>query len=705
VTEVAAATDESAVELEQIKRLISLFTEGVSGRALNINAFEPNQPVGDAHRAPVISSDGQSIFLPSFFDTHASAQENFGAYRISVLHQVGYDEFGTFRFNLKRASLHIPEIGQKLKEQQARIDSGDQPSPPPIKTPAAKQLDIEQFFTLWPNANLTRAFFQTVEAWRIDRAVAENYPGARADLQREMRFALAQRKAPSGHHVSQIHERLTRYTLGDTETLTESKAPVLQEIAGLMESLPQTNHSVYDSARITAQIVERVSSEYLTVSEALPLDADSLGEVMSTDEATADEEPSEGNPVQYRGEPFEMPAMIKRREHAQENADQEMTNLLDADAPDDEDDDDESQVSPLIDSLTPRPPAPKEDELHIKIEEWNYLKQRYIKDWCTIVQYPLAGEAGSFHRDLMTRHRDSFVRTRRQFNSIRPEAIRRERHQPDGEEFELDRLIERFADRRAGLSGDDRLYYQRQRAERDVSAAFLLDMSASTDFPVVDPTELEAVAAPSTTNTDPADDIGWAPNQTMGQIKPAPSPKPKRRVIDVARESLALMSSALETLGDRYAIFGFSGQGRHWVSFGVAKQFNERCTSKTWGAIAAIGPQGSTRMGAAVRHTTNQLKEERAKLKVLIIVSDGYPQDMDYGPDRGNDEYGLQDTAMALTEATRLGIETFCLTVDPAGNDYLRRMCPDQRYLVIDEVNALPMELSKVYRTLTTRSA
>jgi len=191
----------------------------------------------------------------------------------------------------------------------------------------------------------------------------------------------------------------------------------------------------------------------------------------------------------------------------------------------------------------------------------------------------------------------------------------------------------------------------------------------------------------------------------MGQIKPVPSPKPKRRVIDVARESLALMSSALETLGDRYAIFGFSGQGRHWVSFGVAKRFSERCTSKTWGAIAAIGPQGSTRMGAAVRHTTNQLKEERAKLKVLIIVSDGYPQDMDYGPDRGNDEYGLQDTAMALTEAKRLGIETFCLTVDPAGNDYLRRMCPDQRYLVIDEVNALPMELSKVYRALTTRSA
>ncbi len=704
MTDVAPAKPVTAVELDEVKRLVSLFTEGVSGRALNINAFDPTQPVGDGHRAPVISSDGQSIFLPSMLNIYKTQRENFGAYRISVLHQVGYDEFGTFRFHLGRAAKQIPAVKQQLQEQKDRIERGDQPSPPPAIATQPGKLDIEQFFTLWPDANLTRAFFQTVEAWRIDRAIAEHYPGARADLDREMRFALASRASPSGHHVTQIHERLTRYTLGDVQTLTDTDVPILKEIGRLMATMPDSGHSVYDSARITADIVNLVSGEFLDVTNILPADADAINEVMTTDDASADDEAKEGNPVQYRGEPFEMPAMMKRREHAQENSELEMTDMLTGEDPD-TDEEDEVQVSPLIDSLTPRPPAPKENEIHIKIEEWNYLKQRYIKDWCTIVQFPLAGEAGSFHRDLMTRHRDNFVRTRRQFNSIRPEAIRRERHQPDGEEFELDRLIERFADRRAGLTGDDRLYYQRLRAERDVSAAFLLDMSASTDFPVPDSTEAEPVTAAAPVATDPADDIGWAPNQTLGQIKPAPNPKPKRRVIDVARESLALMSSALETLGDRYGIFGFSGQGRHWVSFGVAKQFNERCTSKTWGAIAAIGPQGSTRMGAAVRHTTNQLKEERAKLKVLIIVSDGYPQDMDYGPDRGNDEYGLQDTAMALKEAQRQGIETFCVTVDPAGNDYLRRMCPDQRYLVIDEVNALPLELSKVYRALTTRSA
>ena len=86
---------------------------------------------------------------------------------------------------------------------------------------------------------------------------------------------------------------------------------------------------------------------------------------------------------------------------------------------------------------------------------------------------------------------------------------------------------------------------------------------------------------------------------------------------------------------------------------------------------------------------------------MLIIISDGYPEDHDYGPHRNDDEYGIQDTAQALREAERQGVETFCVTIDPAGHDYLRRMCAPDRYLVIDDVSDLPAELSKVYRALT----
>ncbi len=184
--------------------------------------------------------------------------------------------------------------------------------------------------------------------------------------------------------------------------------------------------------------------------------------------------------------------------------------------------------------------------------------------------------------------------------------------------------------------------------------------------------------------------------------RPAPeSEAPGRRVIDVEKESLALMCEALESLGDRYAVYGFSGYGRDDVEIHVAKEFRDRLTARTWGALAAMKPRRSTRMGPAIRHALARLDLQDARLKVLIVVSDGFPEDFDYGPDRNDHEYGIQDTARALQEAAGAGVSTFCVTVDRSGHDYLRRMCPDQRYMVIDEVEELPRALSKVYRALT----
>jgi nitric oxide reductase NorD protein len=133
----------------------------------------------------------------------------------------------------------------------------------------------------------------------------------------------------------------------------------------------------------------------------------------------------------------------------------------------------------------------------------------------------------------------------------------------------------------------------------------------------------------------------------------------------------------------------------------VAKDFRDRLSAQTWAALAAMEPLRSTRMGTAIRHALVKLLREPARMKVLVIVSDGYPQDHDYGPDRRDDSYGIEDTACALREAERAGVIAFCVTIDPAGHDYLRRMCADSRYMVIDDVMALPRELTKIYRTLT----
>jgi nitric oxide reductase activation protein len=247
-------------------------------------------------------------------------------------------------------------------------------------------------------------------------------------------------------------------------------------------------------------------------------------------------------------------------------------------------------------------------------------------------------------------------------------------------------------DRRVGQIPDDRLHVRRERAARDVATAFLVDLSASTSSPVVDeeapgPTEEEVM------------------EYRFGTYDPydmPPPPLPSRRVLDVAKESVALMCDALEVLGDRHAVYGFSGESRHHVDFHVAKDFDDRTSPASWASIAAMRSLRYTRMGPAVRHATAKLAAEPARTKLLIVISDGYPQDIDYGPLRGDMEYGLQDTARALEEAAAAGVHTYCVTIDPAGYDYLRRMCPDQSYVVIDDVPALPGELAKLYGVLAT---
>jgi nitric oxide reductase activation protein len=175
-----------------------------------------------------------------------------------------------------------------------------------------------------------------------------------------------------------------------------------------------------------------------------------------------------------------------------------------------------------------------------------------------------------------------------------------------------------------------------------------------------------------------------------------------QKVIDIEKEALVVMAEALDELGDEYAIFGFSGYGRKEVDFFAIKDFQEEYKEEVKGRIGGLKAQRSTRMGTAIRHAATKLTGREQKVKNIILISDGYPQDYDYGEDRTSKEYALQDTMRALEEAAREQIHTFCITVDRAGNDYLRKMFPASRYLVIEEICELPRELPKIYRRLTT---
>ena len=252
-----------------------------------------------------------------------------------------------------------------------------------------------------------------------------------------------------------------------------------------------------------------------------------------------------------------------------------------------------------------------------------------------------------------------------------------------------DALAARVACRAGPGDSDGRFYQARPIRQRSLSVALLLDTSSSTGFPIPSRNT-------STTPEPLMDDVLWQASDSRRQMDSTP----RRRVIDLARDAVALLCEALHALGDRHAVFGFSGAGRLNVDFAVVKDFGEPWSAAQAAALAAVQPQGATRTGAAVRHAARRLQAEPSRRKVLIVLSDGYPQDSDYGTGDDALQHGLQDTAQALREAQRAGIGCFNLSVDAAANDYLRRICPKNRCWVVDEVDALPARMLALVRLL-----
>lgn len=309
------------------------------------------------------------------------------------------------------------------------------------------------------------------------------------------------------------------------------------------------------------------------------------------------------------------------------------------------------------------------DGAYFAYDEWDYHIADYRSRWCRLYELNIAGDSGEFFTRALGDYARLIPEIRRQFQRVRPEMYRTVRGLEDGEDFDLNAAIAARIDRRAGRAPSSRLYVARKREERDVATLFLVDMSASTDEPLI-PADGETARA------------GARP----------------RRIIDVTKETLVIMAEALEEIGDAYAIYGFSGHGRDRVEVYRVKAFSESLSATVKGRLGGIEPKRSTRMGTALRHAVEKLGAVSARVKHLFLLSDGFPQDYDYGQDRRSNVYGIRDTAVALREAEAAGITPFCITVDKAGHDYLRQMCDESRYMVIEDLTALPRELPKIYQ-------
>ena len=213
-------------------------------------------------------------------------------------------------------------------------------------------------------------------------------------------------------------------------------------------------------------------------------------------------------------------------------------------------------------------------------------------------------------------------RIRKQFELVVPEMYRKVKRLEDGEEHDLDAVIEAVTDLRTGHTPDEKLYWRRNKTERSVAVAFLLDMSAST-AEAIDETKRgsDDWAAPD----DPVEYMVWLRSRRAEGLR-----RSYKRIIDVEKEGIVLLVNALEGLGDDYGIYGFSGYGRENVEFYVIKDIDEKFSSMIPRRIDRIAPLHATRMGPAIRHATSKLMTQEARSRFMFLISDGRPQDRGY---------------------------------------------------------------------------
>lgn len=285
-------------------------------------------------------------------------------------------------------------------------------------------------------------------------------------------------------------------------------------------------------------------------------------------------------------------------------------------------------------------------------DEWDHQRLHYRKNWCVLREVDVKPGDPIYVGEVIEKHLGLVKHLRRTFEAMRDEN-RLEKRQPQGDDVDIDALVEALADSTDGREMSDRLFQQIHRNDRSMAVMFMVDMSGSTK--------------------------GW--------------------INDAERESLIMLCESLETLGDRYAIYGFSGTTRKRCEIFRIKTFDEPYNLDVKARIAGIAPQEYTRMGAAIRHLSKLLNEVEAKTKLLITLSDGKPDDY-FDIYRG--QYGIEDTRQALFESRRSGIHPFCITIDREGKDYLPHMYGHVNWVEIDDVKKLPLKVADIYRRLTT---
>ncbi len=653
----------AGVSLESVQLLLRLYVEGLTGHAVEIAPLAA---------VPVESriGDGRTIHLPSVVAEFGDEELDFRLYKVLAAHAAGQIEFGTYARDTDdlRAAYEALAESYDPQNQDARdafaLDGYIDLSEPPAVaggyshakaqsrkgSPASEVVDYRHALSLFPIPALARRIFGTLENGRIDRRLRHSYRGLKRDLDL-IREHLRNRRPRIVDLPAALvpFELLFQITLlgGALDDSREFYGQVVSELETIVvEYISRPTATVADTLMATS----RVYSLFQSISQE-----DSEQQVEVPDEL--DQEDASQTAEQ----------MLAERDASRQPQRRDARELFNAWNTEAEGEFDELEGSEAWSEGEMAEQDLEAGEVAFNYDEWDRELVDHRVGWCRVVEKKVKRGERSFVDNTRERYKGVVSSIRHQFQLMKPEDLARVTNEIDGDDYDLNAVVDYFIDRRADGQQSERIYTRRLRRRRDVAVSFLLDQSSSTA-------------------------------RTIGRHPLQPYTHPGRRIIEIEKEGLVLMSEALEAVGDRYSINGFTSEGRRNVKFYVLKDFGEHYSDEVMRRIGGITYQNNTRLGAAIRHAAAKLGKQEARTRLLIVLSDGRPYDHDYGDAR----YAREDTREALRQAKTQGITPFCITIDRESEAELRDLYGDVGYTIIDDVLSLPERLPGIYRRLTT---
>jgi len=736
------------LELNAIQGIIQLYCRALAGAPIEVSDTTAlvQKNIGWVHE-DAASTDGTTVFLPASMDRYPEPRDNFAWFKVVATHQVAHLEFGTFAFSFDAPTTLFAD--RRAQREQEWMQGSDGPETPEAPGPTQAYTAIGRFLRLFTNQRLAFDLFTVLEDCRLDYRTKVEYPGIRSAVNRVQAESLASRPRIEELPVQEalvellIHLSLEHFTALPVPTAYADVAVMLSRIVHVLRTV---RARVEDTAEATLRAYELIARLLNTPVPDEEWQAEDLQEpgdfseaeydallqaLQAMQESTSADGGEEGYdapaPVDFRGD-FK-PQMVQLLAQLQMDQNQsgdgqalsqemleqllrESAGLAQDTQPGDPAQGQPTLIQRVMQAAGVPPPDASRGQGHrlmyhdedlggaltpqepgtYAYDEWDFYTAAYKRRWCLVKEKQLEEGEPTCYQEALKTYNSMLTRIKRQFELIMPESYRRVSRLIDGEDVDLNAALEAFADLRMHVPPDDKLYWRRHKVQRDVAMVFLLDMSASTAEPLTVNTPV--VADPDV----PADRAAYALWLRRQESPPRPRSK---RIIEVEKESIVLLIQALESIGDTYGIYGFSGYGRENVEFYVIKDIAEPFGERIKRRIDTISPLHATRMGPAIRHASTKLEQQPATTKLLLLLSDGRPQDRGYSRPGAEKAYAVHDTHRALLEAKEKGITPFCLTVDKAGHDYLQAMCGDMGYEVLDEISLLPTRLLMLYRSLT----